>query len=84
MFANILNLVLTKQNTLSYSCYDLVTLLVIVLVPGHIFNKKKTIYYKHSKYSLIGYNQRKLKLNVLKENCRIPYYLVLYFEGFQC
>ena len=31
MFANILNLVLTKQNTLSYSCYDLVTLLVIVL-----------------------------------------------------
>ena len=41
MFANILILVLTKQNTLSYSCYDLVTLLVIVLVPGHILNKKK-------------------------------------------
>ena len=37
MFANILILVLTKQNTLSYSCYGLVTL----LVPGHILNKKK-------------------------------------------
>ena len=41
MFANILILVLTKQNTLSYSWYDLVRLLLIVLVPGHILNLKK-------------------------------------------